>query len=74
MKARKLLLINLILLFCILPLACKKLSNYSPTVVVGRVTNLATGKGIPNALSLVKRMEELVQENYFSLIKPTNQF
>jgi|688.fasta_scaffold354241_1 hypothetical protein len=67
MKARKLLLINLILLFCILPLACKKLSNYSPTVVVGRVTNLATGKGIPNALMVLK-----AHGNGFSLPKKAN--
>jgi hypothetical protein len=63
MGIKKIVVFNLVILICILPLACKKLSNYSPTVVVGRVTNLATGKGIPNALSLVKRMEELVQEN-----------
>ena len=54
MKAKKFLYNSLGFLICLLPIACKKLSNYNPTIVVGRVTNLATGQGIPNALMVLK--------------------
>ncbi len=54
MKAKNFLFNSVVFLFCMLPIACKKLSNYSPTTVVGKVSNLATGEGIPNALMVLK--------------------
>ncbi len=53
-NAKKFLFNSLGFLICMLPIACKKLSNYSPTIVVGKVTNVATGQGIPNALIVLK--------------------
>ncbi len=54
MKAKNFLFNSIAFLFCMLPIACKKLSNYRPTTVVGKVSNLATGEGIPNALMVLK--------------------
>ncbi len=54
MNVKKFLFNSLTIVFFVLPIACKKLSNYSPTIVVGKVTNVATGQGIPNALIVLK--------------------